>query len=256
VVSHGDVTELDAAVREHEGRVRILRFGRSGRSDVRVAGARSERHGVAFEVSGSWNGTCLDGLGGFVPMLGLHNAMNASAAFGAALTLGVDALAALKGMASAEAPAMRLQTRRIGGVTVINDAYNANPDSMLAAIETLAAQRHTGEGRLVAVLGDMLELGPDPASPHLEVAEALAEQGIDLSVLGGESMRAAAERLTERGGACVWLPGFDGEGAKQAAAHIREGDTVLLKGSRKMGVERVEREISARLADEPLAGAR
>jgi len=264
VISNADVAALDDAVQAHP--VRLMRFGFSSGADLRIDGVRPELRaeqrggvgGVVFEVSGRWDGVALDGIRGFVPMLGLHNAMNAGAALGVAIALGVEPAIALKGMASAEAPPMRLQARRIGRVTIINDAYNANPDSMLAAIETLASMR--GAGRLVAVLGDMLELGADSLGPHLEVAEALAESSIDLSILGGGSMLAVAERLRERGIPSVWVESFDGRGAAEAAGLVREGDTVLLKGSRRMGVERVEREIVTRMTDDEsankLAGAR
>jgi UDP-N-acetylmuramoyl-tripeptide--D-alanyl-D-alanine ligase len=116
------------------------------------------------------------------------------------------------------------------GVAVIDDCYNANPMSMRAALEELAV---TAAGRRVAVLGDMLELGPDEARFHREVGAHAAQRGVDLLVTVGP--RAAA-----------MLDAYDGEGhavadAGEAAALLPElvepGDTVLIKASRGVGLE-------------------
>jgi UDP-N-acetylmuramoyl-tripeptide--D-alanyl-D-alanine ligase len=125
------------------------------------------------------------------------------------------------------------RTRLESGVTVIDDCYNANPMSMRAALDDLAAT--AGEGRRVAVLGDMLELGPQEARYHAEIGAHAAAAGVELLVAVGERSRATAEA-------------FDGEtqvvaDAAQAATLVpklvRAGDTVLVKASRGVGLERV-----------------
>jgi len=130
---------------------------------------------------------------------------------------------------------VRLRT----GVTVIDDCYNANPMSMRAALDDLAAT--AGKGRRVAVLGDMLELGPEEARFHAEIGAHAAERGVELLVAVGERSRALAEA-------------FDGEtqvvgDAAQAAVLVpklvRAGDTVLVKASRGIGLEAVVKALTA-----------
>jgi len=119
-----------------------------------------------------------------------------------------------------------------GGVTVVNDCYNANPMSMRAALEHLEA---SPAERRIAVLGAMAELGPDSARYHREIGAHAAALGIDLLVPVGE-------------GALAYTDSFDGEthpvaSPKEAGALLEElarpGDRVLIKGSRSVGLERV-----------------
>jgi UDP-N-acetylmuramoyl-tripeptide--D-alanyl-D-alanine ligase len=125
------------------------------------------------------------------------------------------------------------RTRLRDDVTVIDDCYNANPMSMRAALDDLAAT--AGEGRRVAVLGDMLELGPEEGRFHAEIGAHASASGVELLVAVGERSRATADA-------------FDGEtqlvaDAQQAATLVpklvRAGDTVLVKASRGIGLERV-----------------
>jgi UDP-N-acetylmuramoyl-tripeptide--D-alanyl-D-alanine ligase len=158
-----------------------------------------------------------------------HNLRNLLAAVAAARALGYTP----RGRVDVRFSAMRGQREQLpGGVTLIADCYNANPMSMRAAIDDLA---QTARGRRVTVLGDMLELGPDGPRLHREIGEHAATSGVGLLVtvgpLAGE-MRA----------------GFPGESYAtpdaEAAAELidgllQEGDTVLVKGSRGVGLERV-----------------
>jgi UDP-N-acetylmuramoyl-tripeptide--D-alanyl-D-alanine ligase len=158
-----------------------------------------------------------------------HNLRNLLAAVAASLALGVDPHGPLRVRFSA------LRGERLdlpGGVVLINDCYNANPMSMRAAIDDLA---ETAPARRVAVLGDMLELGPEAARLHREIGLYAADRGVDLLLSVGPL---AAEMRVE----------FEGESygtadaraaAEQLAPLLREGDTVLVKGSRGVGLERV-----------------
>jgi UDP-N-acetylmuramoyl-tripeptide--D-alanyl-D-alanine ligase len=137
------------------------------------------------------------------------------------------------------------------GVTLIDDCYNANPMSMRAALEDLVQTAARGEhARPVAVLGDMLELGPDEREFHVELGEELSRAGVELLVTVGPLAAAMSER-------------FDGElrslaDARAAAAVVpellRSHDVVLVKGSRGVGLELVCRALSARSAP-PAAAA-
>jgi UDP-N-acetylmuramoyl-tripeptide--D-alanyl-D-alanine ligase len=152
---------------------RVITFGR-GDSDVRVHGLRLDDQARArFHIESPW-GAADVALG----VSGEHMALNAAAALAVAGTCGVDFGAAAAALAGATLSPSRMEFgRNPNGATVINDAYNANPTSMRAAIETLAALPVTG--RRVAILGMMAELA-DPASDHREIAALLERRGIEL----------------------------------------------------------------------------
>ena len=115
---------------------------------------------------------------------------------------------------------------------MINDCYNANPMSMRAAIEDLA---ETAPARRVAVLGDMLELGPEEGRMHREVAEHAARCGVEVLVTVGPL---AASMQKAFAGEVYAVPDA-AAAAELLGALLREGDTVLVKGSRGVGLERV-----------------
>ncbi len=129
--------------------------------------------------------------------------------------------------------AMRGQERPLAaGGTVIEDCYNANPIAMRAALADLA----TRPGRRVAVLADMMELGPDEGRYHREIGEAAAAAGIDLLIGVGE--RAAGYVAGADGLEAVHIATVE-EALEQVPGLLREGDVVLLKGSRSMRLERL-----------------
>jgi UDP-N-acetylmuramyl pentapeptide synthase len=129
--------------------------------------------------------------------------------------------------------ALRGQERPLpGGGVLIEDCYNANPLAMRAALADLAGR----PGRRVAVLGDMMELGPEEARHHREVGEAAAAAGIDLVVAVGE--RAAGYAAGADGIAAVHIATVE-EALEAVPGLVEEGDVVLLKGSRSMALERI-----------------
>ncbi len=164
-----------------------------------------------------------------------HNLINLLAAVAAARALG----ATPRGVVEVRFSAMRGQRIELpGGVVLIDDCYNANPMSMRAAIDDLA---ETAPARRVAVLGDMLELGAGSPALHREIGERAAERGIELLVTVGELAR---ELVT---------PAFTGEShatpdaaaaAELLPSLLRDGDTVLVKGSRGVGLERVAERVT------------
>lgn len=204
---------------------------RPGVRRVAVSDVAVEPGGVSFRLDGQRLST---------PLLGPHNAGNAglAAAVGASMGLAVSAIRA--GLRAVECPEMRLARSRVdtadGPIELINDAYNANPESMLAAIRTLAAS--AGGGRRVAVLGDMLELGAAEASAHAEViAAAAGDPSIDLVVLVGPRFaRAWAGGDDDR---VRVVEDLDADGADHVARLARAGDVVLVKASRGMRLERI-----------------
>ena len=127
-----------------------------------------------------------------LPVPGRHNVYNALAAAAIGLHLGVSPEAIGTGLAAAELSAMRMQVfESASGITVINDAYNANPVSMRAAIETLSDMQTSGQR--VAVLGDMAELGPLTEVAHFRIGEQVARLPIDVLVTVGPR----AERIAQ-----------------------------------------------------------
>jgi UDP-N-acetylmuramoyl-tripeptide--D-alanyl-D-alanine ligase len=174
-----------------------------------------------------------------VPVPGLHNVYNALAAIAVALHLRVPKAEIAAALASFSAPKFRMQVRRLHGVTVLDDCYNANPASVRAALATLAA--HETRGRRVAVLGDMLELGSEAERLHTEIGHYLVEMGVDelftFGALSGHIDRAARVKGLPRKAAHHYddLDKLMGD----LAATLVPGDTLLVKGSRGMRLERV-----------------
>jgi len=218
---------------------RVLRTGRGADADVRATDvtldetararftlvAGGERHPVALQVVGE------------------HQVANALSAAGAALAAGM-APAAVAAALSAAGPRSRWRmevSRRDDGVTVVNDAYNANPESMRAALAALAG---LSGSRRVAVLGAMAELGPDAAAEHERLGRDAAAAGIDLIVAVGPDAVGIADGAAAAGLAA-------GRGAGEESVHVpdratarellsevlRPGDVVLVKASRSYGLE-------------------
>lgn len=241
--------ELDRAIEQTpqgkgERQGSILRFGETADSNIRVTEVRMDEGGVRF---------CLNELSWFhVPLIGRHNAMNSAAAVEVGRRLGLSDESIGTSLTQAKGAEMRLERRRLvlaeGGaaIDVINDAYNANPESMLAAIATFKEMYGKADRRRVAVLGDMLELGEHGPDCHREIGDAVAGGGMfDLCILVGPLMMFAADRICKSmpRDRVVPVPALDEAGGARVAAMLRPGDAVLLKGSRGMGIERVLRAI-------------
>ncbi len=165
-----------------------------------------------------------------LPFTSAHMRRNALAALAAAHALGVEP----HGLLDVALSSLRGQRIELpGGIVVVNDCYNANPMSMRAALDDLAA---SASGRRVAVLGDMLELGPDETRFHAEVGAYARDVGVDLLVAVGPR----AAHLADGYGEVVALP--DAQAAAEAVPGLLgPGDTVLLKASRGVGLEAVAR---------------
>jgi UDP-N-acetylmuramoyl-tripeptide--D-alanyl-D-alanine ligase len=192
---------------------------------------------VQVDPSGSTRFTLEDGSEGTLALLGLHNVRNALAAVAVGDELQVRRPAALAALAALRPAKHRLEVVRSRGITVLDDAYNANPASMAAALALLGSLEAGGERR--AVLADMLELGPESEALHERAGRA---------VPAGAWLYAAgtfAEAL-ERGARAAGVPAarirrFEDVEAMAAAvfAEANEGDLVLVKASRGMRLERV-----------------
>ncbi len=166
---------------------------------------------------------------------GRHNVVNALAAAAAAWAAGAGMDEIRAGLEAFRGEAMRSQVVRLGsGITLINDAYNANPQSMKAALEMLAEF----PGRRVAVLGDMLELGDWAPEAHQQVGEQAGRAGVELLIAVGEHADEMAAAAHAAGAQAVTAPDAQAA-AKIAAEAVKPGDVVLIKASRMVGLERV-----------------
>lgn len=186
------------------------------------------------------------------PLPGRHHAVNAALAIEVAVRgFGVERSAAVRGVREAEPPPMRLTRETVhlaefvGGsdVTLVNDAYNANPESVLAAVDMLAAGDLDAPGtkRRVLVLGDMLELGEKSGPIHAEVAKRVGEarERVGLVCSVGSAMTTAFETGHRE-------PDPTDDACARIASMIEPGDVVLVKGSRGVRLERVVEAVRAR----------
>lgn len=240
-----------AALRPHlKGLSTVITFGTADEADLRITDARHA------ELTGGGGGVGLrftlnDRATFEVPIVGLHNASNAAAAVAVGRRFGLDEEEIRAGLRAARPADMRLQRRTVAGVDLLNDAYNANPESTLAGIRAFVDLAR-GAARRVLALGDMRELGEHAPGAHVEIAEsilALDEPGIDLVITVGEAAMHTARRLRKDWPAervVVFSDAGEGEGGGAAAiaALLRPGDAALLKGSRGVGLERVERALA------------
>jgi UDP-N-acetylmuramoyl-tripeptide--D-alanyl-D-alanine ligase len=216
------------------GGTMIITFGAAAAADIRVSACEQRFEGLRF---------CLNDRSWYtMPLLGAHNAANAAAAVAVARRLGVDNAEIEAGLAAAKGPEMRLERSVAAGISFVNDAYNANPESALAALRTFAqVAGGSGFARRVLVLGDMLELGEGAADLHCEVGAAAAAVNADLVVLVGSFSRETAAGLRKAGwpGTIESVKDLERGGDGYAAGLLCPGDIVLLKGSRRIGLERI-----------------
>ncbi|MBI5435366.1 MAG: UDP-N-acetylmuramoyl-tripeptide--D-alanyl-D-alanine ligase [Planctomycetes bacterium] len=178
-----------------------------------------------------------------MPLLGKHNVSNLLAALAACRGIGLDLRDVLPAVARLTGGRQRMERHAIGDLVVIDDSYNANPDSARAAVRVLAGLH--GHARRVFVLGDMLELGPTAPELHHKLGEEVAHAGIDLFVLVGELAECAASGALIAGMPKSRVLHFatveDAE--REFPSLLASGDVALIKGSRRMSLERLTRRL-------------
>jgi UDP-N-acetylmuramoyl-tripeptide--D-alanyl-D-alanine ligase len=212
---------------------RGVRYGfRARNTAVRGKNLRLDEQGCAcFEFAG---GRVRKGVGVSLQVPGRHQGMNALAAVAVGLTFGVPAAKIAAALASFEGAEKRMAMLNLDGVLVFNDTYNANPDSTVAALETLASTRV--RGKRIAVLADMLELGAAEAAEHRRVGEAATRLGIEYVLTYGTRAKKIHEAVQS-----AFAAHYDQKNvlAEYLAELVGPGDAVLLKGSRGMAMEDV-----------------
>jgi UDP-N-acetylmuramoyl-tripeptide--D-alanyl-D-alanine ligase len=170
---------------------------------------------------------------GTLAMAGIHHAFNAAAAIGAAIALDLDVAPFVERMQSTRGSDWRMDVHQ-GSFTVVNDAYNANPQSVASALETVAAM----PGRSIAVLGPMAELGPVCQREHARMGEMARQLGFGTLIVVGPDHGYGI------GGGDIVVHATDiRDAADTLTAILRPGDTVLIKASRSAGLERLAMEL-------------
>jgi UDP-N-acetylmuramoyl-tripeptide--D-alanyl-D-alanine ligase len=204
---------------------------------------KEEKDFIAFEYS-----VCGESAGAVkAPAAGRHNVYNALCAIAVGDAAGLDREEIRKGLLSFRGAAMRAEAKKRDGFTVVEDCYNASPESMRASIDVLCGGAY-GEGRKVAFLGEMRELGKDSAKMHREVGKYAAERGVDILFTFGENAEEIALGAEAAGmGKEKIFRIADAENAEAAAKKLKEiikkDDIILFKASRALKLERISAKI-------------
>ena len=180
----------------------------------------------------------------YLPMVGEHNVMNALAAAAVTVALGENPEIIPRGLKNFTNLRLRQEVVKIGdGITLINDAYNANPVSMTSALHTFAKLKDSSRG--IVILGDMLELGPESAALHRQLGEEVARARVHFLLLMGEYASAVRDGAIAGGlhPDAVVIGKDHKELGDFLDASLTQGDWILVKGSRKMGMEQVAERI-------------
>ncbi|MGH3446061.1 MAG: UDP-N-acetylmuramoyl-tripeptide--D-alanyl-D-alanine ligase [Nocardioidaceae bacterium] len=232
---------LVAAMRRRTA-ARVATFGESGHADVQISDLHADEQGRArFRLSADGSRTDVA-----LQLIGEHQAVNAAAAATVALELDVGLtlgdVSSLLARAVARSHWRMEPSTTPAGVVVLNDAYNANPDSVRAALKTLVGISQLRAGaRSFAVLGEMLELGETSVAEHDAVGRLVAELGVSQLVVVGEGARGIERSAAAEGGSGsqpVYVPDADAAIGYLHAA-VRRDDVVLVKASRATGLESV-----------------
>ena len=186
--------------------------------------------GVEFDVKvdGVTYRVCVDAVG-------MHNVYNALAAIAVSKKMGLDMSDIISGIKNFKPSKMRLKVEDRGGIKIINDSYNASPDSMRAAIDVLDNLSNNRRG--IAVLGDMLELGDYAISEHANIGKYINDTNVSCVVAVGEKSRYIASELDDS--KCVYSFDDKDKVIDFLDNYLKQGDVVLFKGSRGMHLEEI-----------------
>ena len=212
---------------------KVVRVGLNAGNCWRATAVRFDKRGMSFKVAAP-----KPELAGeyWINLLGRHQVVNALFAIAVGAELGLSREEIQRGLAECQSPKMRLQLWEAGGVTVLDDCYNANADSMLVALQVLS-ELHC-KGRRLAVLGDMAELGAHSNVAHAEVGKLAAELGVGQLLAVGKNAGVMANAARAAGLSRVMEFADVDTAADGLKKLVKAGDVVLLKASRAMRLER------------------
>ncbi|WP_312653054.1 UDP-N-acetylmuramoyl-tripeptide--D-alanyl-D-alanine ligase [Aminipila sp.] len=220
-----------------QGEYKRLSVGNNGKSDFIISDITDRgEEGIAFTVEHKLETQRFE-----LTIPGRHNAINGTLAVAAAMELGITMKEAAKGLAKMELTDKRLNIKGKNGVKVIDDTYNASPDSMKAGIDVLMAAKGI---RKIAILADMLEMGKESPKYHSEVGEYAANQKVDLLIAVGDYAKYIAEAAKSIMGEKKVIYYSDKEKLmSEIRTMIQLGDIILVKGSRGMAMDQVVKKI-------------
>ncbi|UCE61256.1 MAG: UDP-N-acetylmuramoyl-tripeptide--D-alanyl-D-alanine ligase [Phycisphaerales bacterium] len=235
-VVDADSPELEPLL-EKAGGIRMVTFGTSQYAALRLTSVRGTMDRTTFELDGRYHMV--------LPMPGVCHATNAAAAFAVALEFGVGVDEIAKRLKGFTPPDGRTRVLTMGQMKVINDTYNANPSSMLAAVNTL---RQASGRRRVFIMGDMLELGAASPGLHRDVVGAICRAGIEVLVAVGPQTTEAVHSVAETPGGVRFVCCDDVDAAgKVLPTILLPGDTVWIKASRAMQLDQLVDDLRIKL---------
>jgi len=225
----------DEYLRKMKTNFKTTWFGINKEADFYADKINLEPDAINFRLNEKWDIS--------LGVLGRHNVYNALSAIAATMDFGVSIDEIRDALKEFKVPNMRMEVKRFGDIKVINDSYNANPQSMKQAIEALKDM--ATEGRKVLVAGDMLELGTFSGRFHHLVGKQAAESGIDLILAVGKLAEHVAKGAQEAGMSDrkIKLCAVTREAREKVSKLIKKGDTILVKGSRAMRMEEIVEEL-------------
>ena len=218
----------DPALRD----MKLVTLGQCADADLRITDRRIEgTTGLSFVLNDRFHYR--------LKLAGRHNALNALAAIGVGRRLGMHDDEIADRLASFIPPPMRLQIDKMGPLTIINDAYNANPESLVAALDVL--NDLPAPGRRVVILGDMRELGTAAEELHRLAAQEVAKRQIDVVIAVGEHAKLIVSTIRDHsnGGIDTHTYASTVLAKRRLTSHLRSDDTVLVKGSRALALEQL-----------------
>jgi UDP-N-acetylmuramoyl-tripeptide--D-alanyl-D-alanine ligase len=215
-------------------RAAMVRVGFGEGNTWRARGLRLDKQGARFQV----DAPKVEFAGEYrIQLLGRHQVVNALFALAIGMELGLSRAEVARGLAECAPSKMRLELWEHGGVRVLDDAYNANADSVTAALQTL--QQLPCKGRRVAVLGDMAELGVHSEAAHQEIGRRSAELGVGQLFAVGKMAPVMARAARDAGLNRVFEFLDVDTAAAAVKSFVKSGDVVLLKASRAARLERI-----------------
>ena len=218
-------------------RARVIGFSLEGRGELNATDVHFAGGATTFRLDGRLLTS---------PLLGTHNVQNLLAALAACRGLGLSIEEVLPAVSRLKPAQRRMERHELGGLTLIDDSYNANPESAAAGVRVLAGM--CGYRRRVLVLGDMLELGEASDRLHKQLGERVAQSEIDLLLLVGPLSSAIGAGALEAGFPESRVQHFEDteEAVRRIGGLVGEGDVMLVKGSRRTGLDRLVSQLLGR----------
>jgi len=212
----------------------VIRVGFGGENNWCAKKVRLDKNGVSFQVTAPKDEFCGEYR---VNLLGRHQAVNSLFAIAIGAELGLTRAEILRGLAECQPVKMRLNFWEANGLRVLDDSYNANADSTIVALETLCGLPL--QGRRVAVLGDMAELGAYGAAAHAEIGRRAAELEVSQLFAVGKMAAVTAQAARDAGLTRVFEFAEVEAAMNVVRSFLKPGDVVLLKASRSARLERI-----------------